>query len=677
MTQQRLAAVMFTDIVGYTVLMGSDKEKAFILLRKNREIHQQLIKKYRGERIKEMGDGILAHFNSATDAVQCAIEIQQRVRDELEGEVRIGIHLGDVTFESGDVFGDGVNIASRLQSIADPGGIYLSESTQKAIRGNVNIQTKCLGEFNLKNVDYPVRTYCVRGESLPIPSSAKINKLIQRSLKERVIRSGYTYLVILLLLLFGWWLRKEHLIDKSAISSLIFLPFENYTGTDTLDYLLAGMHAELIGEAGKISAWRVTSKTTANAYRNVEKSIPEITSETNSDAAVEISVSCFGENVCFQVAIVSASEDKQLWIKDYNVEKNQISNLLRSLPKEISEEINVSLTPQEEVFMAESRKVDPIAYDLYMKGQVYNDQINKDGLEKATQFFILAIERDPEWAPPYARMASVVSRQYQLGFIERSVAVKKQKEYFSKALELDPNSSDAHNQIAGTAAWVEWNWEKAENEFLKSIELNPNNSSSHMFYAHLLTNLRRTDEALQHAKKATELDPLNPITLALSVRVLVEAGNCEAALSQVEKALSIEPDHLFANRKMITVAECLGDYEKAFEIIKQMNFELWEEYAVTATFEKVFQENGWLAFIEELIKVNEEVFAKEVRLSDKDLADKYLSIKKYNKALDYYEKAFENHSPRLPYFSSKPIYNELKDNPRYIALLKKMNLPVE
>jgi len=126
--------------------MGSDKEKAFILLRKNREIQQQQIKKYRGERLKEMGDGILAQFNSATDAVQCTIEIQQRAREDLELEIRIGIHLGDVTFENGDVFGDGVNIASRLQSITDPGRIYISESTQKTIRENTGMHADLIGE---------------------------------------------------------------------------------------------------------------------------------------------------------------------------------------------------------------------------------------------------------------------------------------------------------------------------------------------------------------------------------------------------------------------------------------------------------------------------------------------------------------------------------------------------
>ena len=166
---------MFTDIVGYTSLMGSDEDKAFQVLRQNRDIQQSLISKYNGEWLKEMGDGILAQFSSATDSVQCAIEIQRKARQEMDVPIRIGVHLGDVTFEKNDVFGDGVNIASRLQSICDPGGIYISESVQNAIRSQRKIQSQYLGRVKLKNVNYPFKTYFIKEKGLPVPSKNRIN----------------------------------------------------------------------------------------------------------------------------------------------------------------------------------------------------------------------------------------------------------------------------------------------------------------------------------------------------------------------------------------------------------------------------------------------------------------------------------------------------------------------
>lgn len=168
-SKRRLAAIMFTDIVGYTALMGKDSAKALELVRINREIQKPLVEKHGGKWLKEMGDGAMAQFDTALDAVNCAVEIQKLARGDLDAKLRIGIHSGDITIENNDIYGDGVTVAARLESIADPGGIYISESIEKAIRGQTDIQAKYLGEVKLKNVAYGVRTYAVQGVGLPVP----------------------------------------------------------------------------------------------------------------------------------------------------------------------------------------------------------------------------------------------------------------------------------------------------------------------------------------------------------------------------------------------------------------------------------------------------------------------------------------------------------------------------
>ena len=201
---RQLAAIMFTDIVGYTAMMGKDSNKALELVRNNREIQKPLVEKYNGKWLKEMGDGAMAQFGSALDAVNCAIEIQEMARAKFDGKLRIGIHLGDITIENNDVYGDGVNVAARLESIADPGGIYISESIEKAIRGQSDIQAKYLGEVNLKNVDYGVRTYALQGVGLPVPELKEKTELSGRLIAEikrrGVIRAGLMYVLIALLL---------------------------------------------------------------------------------------------------------------------------------------------------------------------------------------------------------------------------------------------------------------------------------------------------------------------------------------------------------------------------------------------------------------------------------------------------------------------------------------------
>jgi hypothetical protein len=215
---------MFTDIVGYTSLMGKDSANALELVRINKEIQRPLVERNNGKWLKEMGDGILAQFNSALDAVNCAIEIQKSARAELEAKLRIGIHLGDVMVQENDVHGDGVNVASRLESITDPGGIYVSDAIEKAIRGQSNVQAKYLGEIKLKNVDYDVRTYALQGVGLPPPNLKEDKNLSGRFIAELqrrgVLRACATYIVLSLLLILLIPYAKS-LMDLPAWSSTV------------------------------------------------------------------------------------------------------------------------------------------------------------------------------------------------------------------------------------------------------------------------------------------------------------------------------------------------------------------------------------------------------------------------------------------------------------------------
>ena len=204
-SSRQLAAIMFTDIVGYTALMGKDSNKALELVRISKDIQKPLVEKHNGKWLKEMGDGAMAQFSTALDAVNCSIEIQEVARAKLDGKLRIGIHSGDITIEDDDVYGDGVNVASRLESIADPGGIYISDSIQKAIQGQTEIQARYLGEVKLKNVSYGVRTYALQGVGLPVPEindEMKLSGHIWAEIKRRgVLRAGSAYIVVTILLI--------------------------------------------------------------------------------------------------------------------------------------------------------------------------------------------------------------------------------------------------------------------------------------------------------------------------------------------------------------------------------------------------------------------------------------------------------------------------------------------
>ena len=639
MAERRLAAIMFTDIVGYTALMGSDEDLAFVVLKKNREIHTRLIEQFSGTLIKEMGDGMLAQFESAIDSVRCAIEIQKQASKELEAKVRIGIHLGDITIENNDVFGDGVNIASRLQSIAEPGGIFISDPVYSAIRSKREIQFQYLGEVTLKNVNYPSKIYFIKSEDFPVPSKSRIDELT----------------------------------GKKNTKSVVVLPFDNYTGSEDLAYFVSGMHASLIGAMGRVSAMRVISKTTANAFKNTEKSIPEIATDLDVDAVVEASVLSLAEKICLQVKLINAyPEEKQLWSQDFIEEKSEVLNMYNTITKEITEQINVILTPKDKRTLNESRTVDRQMYDEYLKGLYYTADLGSESLIKARDYLNSAIDKDPDWAPLYAALATIWLSIAASGVEPPEIAVPIVFKNLNRALQLDPDLVEAH-YVAGFMAWTaEWNWEKAEKEFLKALAIDPSHSFSRIHYAHMLYTLQRSDEGLAQAKRAYHLDPLNPLIQSTYAVALLCEGNCASAISIVEDLLASDPDNNLANNVMEPAAFQCGDLERAFKAHKIITPLEKEEMK---RIEKIYDEQGFYAAFEEIM-IQLEMRAAKSYLVPADMAMRYYMINQDDKVMDWIEKGTEVHDVSTLYVGTGFCnFARLHNHPRFMALLEKMNLP--
>ena len=463
------------------------------------------------------------------------------------------------------------------------------------------------------------------------------------------------------------------------IESLVILPFDNFTGDEQLDYVAAGMHSSLIGDMGKVHGLRVIGQTTSNAYKKTDMTATDIAKKDNVDALVEPTLTCYGDMVCLQIRVITPyPEEKVLWVGDFMEDKSQILNLYNRIISKVADELKVNLTLQEETLLAESRSIDPDAYDAYLKGRSHLDMFSPESWSVAIESFEKAIELEPDWAAPYAGLAEVGTYMNQVGFGSESDRLRMIYENLNKALDLDPNSAEAHHTNALTAAAIEFDWKKAEQEYLKAIELNPSFARSHGFYAHLLTWLRRTDEALYEGKLSVELDPENPFTLGLYVVVLLSAGQCQEALFYIEKALSIDPDHPFLFGKLGWVYECLGDYEKVFEEGKKINYDRWATLTDADLLVEVFYEHGWIAFIQELTRIYEEAIANDIQISPYLLYQKYFILGKYDKAMDYLEIIYDANprNPNLQYYSAKDTYDKMKGNPRYIEFLKKMNLPI-
>ncbi len=268
-------------------------------------------------------------------------------------------------------------------------------------------------------------------------------------------------------------------LQAGDIQSLVVLPFDNFTGDEGLEYFVSGMHSSLIGDMGKISGLRVISKTSSNVYKGVDMSVPQIASELAVDAVVEAQVMCLGDSICLQIKVVSAfPEEKQLWVAEYKEERSQILNLYNQVTKNIADEVMIELTEDEEGLLSRTRTVDLEAYEAYLRGHQYWDDLSEESLNKALEYLNFAVEKDPDWAPLYDGLAKVWGGKVQMGFVSPDIAMPLIYANLNKAFELDPDFAGSHFTSAVFGVWAEWNWDKGEKEFLKALGINPNDAMS-------------------------------------------------------------------------------------------------------------------------------------------------------------------------------------------------------
>lgn len=464
-------------------------------------------------------------------------------------------------------------------------------------------------------------------------------------------------------------------LKAGDIQSLAILPFDNFTGDDQLNYVAAGMHASLIGDMGKVSGLRVIGKTSSSIYKDSKLSAPEIARELKVDALVEPTVMCYGDSICVQIRVITHfPEEKQLWVGEYKEDKSQIVNLWNRITKQIADEVKIQLTPEEQKLLARSITVNHEAYDAYLRSYSHWDDLSGESAYKAIEYLQKGIEKDPDWAPLYAGLAHVYAVLAQMGIESPEVIFPKVFENLNKAIALDPDFPDSHftNAIVGT--WAEWNWEKGEKEFLTALSLNPNDAMTRIYYGHLLMHLQRIDESVAQGNRAVELDPFNPLILALQGVILSSSGDWEGAFNVTKKALEIKPDHFFALSVMEFVAVKLDRPEEA---IPAASAYLRIGKDIEENIMDIGRKKGLVPAYEEIVHQLEARIASGGYVMPVDMAARYNFIHQEEKAIEWLEVGLQIHDPNMPYIGAGFAQVEnLFDDIRVQEIFHAINLPM-
>src|ERR1043166_2380181 len=386
--ERKLAAIMFTDMVGYSALAQRDDKVALELLEEHRRLLREIFPRFHGTEIKTIGDAFLVEFGSALEAAQCAIEIQRTlakrnhdVTADRRIEIKIGIHIGDVVHRGGDVYGDGVNIASRIEPLAGAGGICVSTDVERQIRNALEARLEKLGPTELKNIQAPMDLFrIVLPWDKPLAAAQRRSTLTVG--RSAAFLAGIIALSILILELGAWRFSRRGngvktgsssvspgSFTQTSIHSIAVKPLDNYSGEAGQDYFADGLTDVLTTYLANIGALEVRSRSSVMQYKGSKKTILEIGRELNVDAVLEGSVQRAGNQVTITAQLIEATTDRHLWSTNY---ERAITNILRlqgEVARDIAAAIRITLTPQEKARFAVARPVDSTAFDLYLQAK--------------------------------------------------------------------------------------------------------------------------------------------------------------------------------------------------------------------------------------------------------------------------------------------------------------------
>jgi adenylate cyclase len=537
--ERRLAAIMFTDVVGFTSLGQTNEALALKLLEEHRGIVRAEIATYRGTEVKTIGDAFLVEFSSALEAVQCAVAIQSAMRERnssvTEGQrvqLRIGVHVGDVVHSQGDILGDAVNVSSRVEPLAPPGGVCISGQAYDHVRNKIEEPVELIEQKTLKNVSLPLDVY-------------------------RIVMP--------------WDMKKE--VAELDSRRVAVLPLKNMSPDPNDEYFADGMTEELITSLSSVTELTVIARTSVMQYKDAPKRVADIGKELSVGTVIEGSVRKAGTKVRITVQMIDARNEGHLWAQNYDKQLDDVFTVQSEVAEKVAEALKVKLAESLRRKLEQGATADPEAQNLYLKGMFYWNKRTPESLKKAVDYFQQATARDPTFALGHAGLALAYNVMASNFSADPDEFFPKAKEAALRALSIDSDLAEAHAVLAAVFEGYDRDLAKAELEFKKAIELNPNYPSAHQWYAQLLGMQNRFEEAREQIHKALELSPLSLIINTNIADDHYYRGEYDEGIEQAKRVIDMDPNFTTVYPTLIQLYLAAGKTDEAFgalEIYEKM-----------------------------------------------------------------------------------------------------------
>ncbi|MEO8569071.1 MAG: adenylate/guanylate cyclase domain-containing protein [Ginsengibacter sp.] len=641
---RQLAAIMFSDIAGFTTIMQEDEALAMQLRGKFRQKLEEQTDLEHGRILEFKGDGALCWFTSTIEAVRAAIGLQMEMQKVPVVPLRIGMHTGDVILEDNNIYGDGVNIASRMESFATPGSIFISGRVYDDIKNQNDISAVSLGKFILKNVKEPVEIFAISNEGIIIPD------------KNNLKGKG-----------------KKIIENKPIERSVVVLPFVNMSNDPEQEYFSDGLTEELITNLSKLSGMRVVSRTTSMQYKGTKKDIKTIGSETSVNYVMEGSVRKHGDNLRITAQFLDANTDVHLWAETYRGTVDDIFDIQEMVSEKIVEALRIQLTRDEQVILGKRYTDDSEAYQLYLKGRHFWKQRNEEGLKSAISYFEKALEKDPDYALAWAGLADTYSLMGEFTNISRRTLYPKQMAAVNKALAIDTRLGEARISLAISLMLNEWDWKNAEKEFKLGIELSPKYANGHHWYAELLLFVGSTEEAFQEISLAIELDPVSQGILKDKGIFYYYTGQYNKAIDMANMTLEIDANFAPVYRLLSLAYQGMKMYDKAIAENGRWGKLTGNKIKTDVSLAEIYAASGRREEAEKILSKMEA--GKKLGANDyRGMAQIYTAFDEIDTAFIWLDKSYQYHEESLCSLKIDPKMSPLRNDPRFNAMLRKIGL---
>jgi TolB-like protein/Tfp pilus assembly protein PilF/predicted Ser/Thr protein kinase len=488
-------------------------------------------------------------------------------------------------------------------------------------------------------------------------------------LKKIYAYAGLGGLIVLFALVLVFFFRSH----GPAFESVAVLPLENLSGDPQQEYFSDGMHEALITNLGQVGGLkRVIARSSVMRFKGAKIPPHKIAQELKVGALITGAVLRSGNRVRITAQLINAATEAQMWAQSYERDLSDVLTLQNEIVAAITREVKVKLTPRDETRLASARQVNAEAYEAYLKGMFYAYKLTRADLDRALQCFESTLGKDPNYALAYAGIAMVWLGRQQQGLAPASETTPKATAAAAKALELDSTLAEVHYMLAGINSWANWDWKVGEAEYLRAIEINPNYADPRAYYSHLLNILGRPKEALAQIDRALELDPLNPLFQAIFGMDLMYARRYDDAIVLLRNTLKTSPNDLVALSTLRSAFHMKHMYDEAMDVWKESYAARGDQEALDVL-ARGYKEGGYYRALQRVAEMLVSR-SRKAYVTPWQIGTLYTRAGKNDEALEWLEKAYQAHDQNMPYLSVDPIFDILRDDPRYQDLLRRMNL---